>query len=76
MGFHRTVYDSSGLLVSFFIVVISCKYLFPSSECFISNIAEKILYLSNTPVLSSYTGIPNRISYLYHPYFTSLLCFT
>ena len=68
-------YDSSGLLVSFFIVVISCRYLLPSSECFIRRIAVNILYLSKLPVLSSYTGSPNLISYLYQPYLASLLCF-
>ena len=73
MGFHHTY--CCGLLVSFFIVVISCRYLLPSSECFIRRIAVNILYLSKLPVLSSYTGSPNLISYLYQPYLASLLCF-
>ena len=43
MGFHRTVYDLSGLLVSFFIVVKSYKYLLPSSACLTNMVAEKML---------------------------------
>ena len=46
-------YNSSGLLVSFFIVVISWRYFFPSSECFIRRMAVNILYLIKRPVLSS-----------------------
>lgn len=75
MGFHRTVLRLKRAARFFFIVVISCRYLLPSSECFIRRIAVNILYLSKLPVLSSYTGSPNLISYLYQPYLASLLCF-
>lgn len=43
MGFHRTVYDSSGLLVSFFIVILY-KYLLPGAripqDFFVTTIKE------------------------------------
>ena len=47
--YYRTVYDSSGLLVSFFIVTTSYKYNFPSSSRLTKILARKMLYLSNTP---------------------------
>ena len=76
MGFHRTVYYSSGLLVSFLIEVMSWRYLLPSSACFTSKIAVNTLYLSIRLVVSLYTGIPNLMSYLYHPCLASFRCLT
>ena len=71
--FTVQLYCSSGLLVSFFIVVISCRYLYPSSECLISKIAVKTLYLSNSPVTAKKKGgdkkSPPLISLVYLPPF-------
>ena len=69
MGFHRTVYDLSGLLVSFFIVVKSYKYLFPSSACLISMVAENINFYQLRNSLNSFS-----FCFFFAPFSTIRLC--
>lgn len=66
----------AGCSFLFFIEVMSWRYLLPSSACFTSKIAVNTLYLSIRLVVSLYTGIPNLMSYLYHPCLASFRCLT
>ena len=43
-------YCLGGLPVSFFVLKISYKYIFPSLSCLTSNRTEKILYLTKAPI--------------------------
>ena len=73
MGFYLVKSsDWKGVLVSFFIAIISYKYIFSSAACLISKDAWNTLYLSISP-FSLKTGSANLDIQRYHPNFVSLL---